>query len=341
MSSPTSWIWSPQHDDHYMTVQDTDGKWIYIWAKNIRGRADSGAEEHRPQFSSPTRPHASLTHAVDTQSENQDYVEEGHAYSYQHQSYTQPGAQQRNDHVTGAPAYYPSSQSGGNGFHGSAQVALSHGAQSQPSNGYNFASPLPLPHGQGQMIEGVWGRVPQATNYEELDYSYFVRPAAFFQEGRMISVLFTEPCGSTATKYNDSISYVKFGETVFTQIRRFIVVQPRHEFCFACPVFTYNGRGTTKAGLRPSEHAVVHTVGFPDQPRQDERGINKLPIPVEAVPGVPPLDPMSRIYFGIHHPIQYNVKVKDLGQVPEEFVLRLIAYWNIENNNRTEAVGAI
>lgn len=45
---------------------------------------------------------------------------------------------------------------------------------------------------------------------------------------------------------------------------------------------------------------------------------------------VQPIDRASRINFGIHHPIQYNVKVKDLGMVPPEYMQRLLGYWQEE-----------
>jgi hypothetical protein len=39
----------------------------------------------------------------------------------------------------------------------------------------------------------------------------------------------------------------------------------------------------------------------------------------------------ARIYFGIHHPIQYNVKVKDLGNVLPSDLPRFLGYWVKEN----------
>jgi len=56
-------------------------------------------------------------------------------------------------------------------------------------------------------------------------------------------VLFSEATGgdavnvlqkvNNATDYNDSVSIVKYGEMVHTQVRRFIVVKHKREFCFA------------------------------------------------------------------------------------------------------------
>jgi hypothetical protein len=48
------------------------------------------------------------------------------------------------------------------------------------------------------------------------------------------------------------------------------------------------------------------------------------------------LSTASRIYFGIHHPIQYNVKVKDLGYVHPDWMPNLLGYWHMENATGTQ-----
>jgi hypothetical protein len=61
---------------------------------------------------------------------------------------------------------------------------------------------------------------------------------------QVFSVLFTEAAGTTVTGYNnafsvlqpptnDALTMVKYKELAHTQIRRFIVVRSRREFCFA------------------------------------------------------------------------------------------------------------
>lgn len=50
---------------------------------------------------------------------------------------------------------------------------------------------------------------------------------------------------------------------------------------------------------------------------------------------VNPLSRASRIYFGIQHPIQYNVKVKDLGYVLPDDMPFLNGYWNMEHRKGT------
>lgn len=57
-----------------------------------------------------------------------------------------------------------------------------------------------------------------------------------------------------------------------------------------------------------------------------EVALEKVPIPVIPAAGTPPLTPAARINFAIHHPIQHNVKVKDLGCVCPDYVPVLVQY---------------
>jgi hypothetical protein len=45
----------------------------------------------------------------------------------------------------------------------------------------------------------------------------------------------------------------------------------------------------------------------------------------------PALSTASRIFFGIQHPIQYNVKVKDLGYVHPDYLATFLGYWAMEH----------
>jgi hypothetical protein len=60
-----------------------------------------------------------------------------------------------------------------------------------------------------------------------------------------------------------------------------------------------------------------------------------MPIPIVMNQDERPLSAASRIYFGIHHPIQYNVKVKDLGYVHNNWMATFLGYWNQENGVET------
>jgi hypothetical protein len=70
---------------------------------------------------------------------------------------------------------------------------------------------------------------------------------------------------------------------------------------------------------------------------QGETGFTKPHIPVIMADGVPNLHFSSRIYYGIHHPIQHNVKVKDIGHVPATDIHTLIGSWQEENQGTNQA----
>ncbi|KAF2267691.1 hypothetical protein CC78DRAFT_456312, partial [Lojkania enalia] len=132
----------------------------------------------------------------------------------------------------------------------------------------------------------------------------------------------------------------KYKERVFTQVRRFIVMRNRRGFCFACPIFTYGGKATTKKGISAKEHAIAFSSGskptlVSGENQGGEDGLKEIPICIEMNHGEDPLDPASRIFFGIHHPIQHNVKVKDLGDVWKSHLPTLRGYWKEVNRYLT------
>ncbi|KAF2501510.1 hypothetical protein BU16DRAFT_500657 [Lophium mytilinum] len=175
--------------------------------------------------------------------------------------------------------------------------------------------------------------------YEELDPAYLVRQDArgFFKRGRVFSMLFTELMGETPRApgtFPDNVSIVKYGAKVITQIRRFVVVAEKMGFCYTCPISTYGNRGTTKTGCRPEEHAIVYykTLQTPS-PLPLENGMVYQPIGV-LPPSTEsqPMSTASRIRFAKAFPIEWNVKVKDLGRVADEDMGNLMQYYMRELN---------
>jgi hypothetical protein len=59
--------------------------------------------------------------------------------------------------------------------------------------------------------------------------------------------------------------------------------------------------------------------------------LEKQPIPVVMTEGEPPLSSASRVCFAVHHPIQYNVKIRDIGYVYPDYMAHLLGYWNTYN----------
>ena len=98
------------------------------------------------------------------------------------------------------------------------------------------------------------------------------------------------------------------------------------------PIFTYGNRATTKSGVEPSEHAIIHIQGTRPRLVSGEATLEKKSIAVVPAGSGVRLAPASRINFGIQHPIQHNVKVKDLGTVCGEDMPYLIAYFRMEKD---------
>jgi hypothetical protein len=64
--------------------------------------------------------------------------------------------------------------------------------------------------------------------------------------------------------------------------------------------------------------------------------MTKSPVAVVTASGEPNLDVASRVCYGIYHPVQYNVKVKDIGYVPWTQIAALIEDWKEEEDGGTE-----
>jgi hypothetical protein len=202
-----------------------------------------------------------------------------------------------------------------------------------------------LPRGEGALVHGEYV-AGQTLHYEKLDPSFFVREASFFTVGKVFAVMWNETAGSTVkpTDYNTSksINQVKYaGNYVHTNVRRFIVVKRQVEFCYACPIYTYGGRATTKMGVRPEQHGVAHTWDVMPQLLQGEVGITKAAIRVVMTTTGSRLDNTSRVYYGIHHPVQYNVKVKDIGYVPQAEIPTLIGNWREEDERESRQAAEV
>ncbi|KAF2803223.1 uncharacterized protein BDZ99DRAFT_399987 [Mytilinidion resinicola] len=167
----------------------------------------------------------------------------------------------------------------------------------------------------------------------------------------MFSVLFTESYGETpprpdnenasvvgnrAVRKDPNISVVKHNELVYSQIRRFISVDNKHGFCYACPIFTYGGQGTLKRGCRPEDHSIVYYAGLQmPTPLPGEIRITKPPIgviPTANDTSLTQMDVASRLNFGKAYLIEYNVKVKDHGKVRAEDMDTLIYHYKKELN---------
>ena len=102
------------------------------------------------------------------------------------------------------------------------------------------------------------------------------------------------------------------------------------------PIFTYANQGTKKPGVVPDEHAIVYSSGNTPSLLSGESQLSKEPICIIMKDGVPLLSSASRVFFGIHHSVQYNIKVKELGHVHPDHLPNLLGYWHMENEGETQ-----
>ena len=161
---------------------------------------------------------------------------------------------------------------------------------------------------------------------EMLFPSYTVRRDAnqFFKPGRVFMILWTEPAGTLsegARPEEKFLATVRYGERVYSKIRRFVVVREGTTHCSALPISTYGGRGVGKLGVKKSDHCIIHTghsAPLPlreEIPRRGEAGMRPISIRVIPDDGVAKLDPTSRIDLAKIHNIDHRVKVKAFGQI--------------------------
>jgi hypothetical protein len=101
---------------------------------------------------------------------------------------------------------------------------------------------------------------------------------------------------------------------------------------FPSPIFTYSGQGTMKRGVNPGEHTIAYAYGSAPQQLRGELTLAKEPICIVTTDDHRPISKAARICFGIYHPVQYNVKVKDIGYVRPDCMPAFLSYFNMEQN---------
>jgi len=158
---------------------------------------------------------------------------------------------------------------------------------------------------------------------EQLDARYrrVAQPsrATFFVLGRVFKMLWTEPAGQMnpgKTRNSTHFSTVQYGETAFSEIRRFVVVRNKGEFSQCIPIQTYRGRGAAKPGVRMGDHGIIHTtVAAPNQ--LPGEALTKYSIQVQSTEGEY-LELESRVNYGKAYAVEHNVKVLDVGMVIQD-----------------------
>ncbi|RHZ55170.1 uncharacterized protein CDV56_107028 [Aspergillus thermomutatus] len=155
-----------------------------------------------------------------------------------------------------------------------------------------------------------------------LDWRYQVQisPGEFFVVGRVFAILWHQ-----GTVISDFISQGKstqgqfirgrFGEEIFSGIRRMVVVRAMSESAWCVAITTYDGQGVAKPGVDPAKHAIVYLRGSMPTCKANEPRMIKEPLEVEPARPDEKLDEMSRLNFGKVYTVEHNVKVRPVGMI--------------------------
>ncbi|KAK5696193.1 hypothetical protein LTR97_008613 [Elasticomyces elasticus] len=182
------------------------------------------------------------------------------------------------------------------------------------------------------------------------------KPQRFFKVGRVFLILWTEPAGAGATAVtsyaqNDRTITAadrglipgRFGEKVYSQVRRFVVIREGAHFCSALPIYTYGGQGVGKQSVRKSDHVIIYTSKKAPRPLTAELSKQgepdeMRPTPIRVVPDSPEdiLSSTSRLDLAKVHTIHHNIKVKPLGEVHpnsiEAFRAQFASVWGLQSH---------
>jgi hypothetical protein len=177
---------------------------------------------------------------------------------------------------------------------------------------------------------------------EDLDPRYSKRPDAkkFFVVGRVFALLWHESAGEGKPGAEPSLvehtTIGRYGQRVFSHIRRMAVVRERGGYCVCIPINTYGGQGVLKHGLGIAEreaHSIIHANDTAPYAREGERPfLVKKPIAVKMASKEQKLDKMSRINFGKPSSVEWNVKVLHVGRVTPDSMATFLGYYYNESN---------
>ncbi|KAE8354909.1 hypothetical protein BDV28DRAFT_155790 [Aspergillus coremiiformis] len=216
-----------------------------------------------------------------------------------------------------------------------------HGIMPQPSH---FAGPL-TSHSPGGGHASHWDSPRSAQGADELMRSFenttnvlqsTKGSQGLFYSGKAVQVFAvlwhenigpTAPSRSTRSGASDlELTVGRFGERIYSDIRRMVVFREQDQCCWCYPVNTYGGQGVAKPSVDPSKHAIIHmkaTAPYcgPNEPRMTKDPLEVIPASYDQK-----LDPMSRLNFGKIYTVEHNVKVLPVGMISEDSIARFQNY---------------
>lgn len=167
-------------------------------------------------------------------------------------------------------------------------------------------------------------------------------PRAYFKKGRVFKVSWPEPRGELGlstthsalsnradTPTQSSLPHANgaldttsvldgktSATTLHVKIRMFVVIRQRSQHCLCLPVYTYSQQGTSKAGVKPEDHAPLIKENTELVLHPDEQGTRlQRPIILILEDATLQWSPLSRINLSKVQSVEYNLKVKTVGRI--------------------------
>ncbi|KAL4933293.1 uncharacterized protein BDV17DRAFT_251537 [Aspergillus undulatus] len=161
-----------------------------------------------------------------------------------------------------------------------------------------------------------------------LDPRYVTQATSFYSVGKVFSVLWHENDGrGTGTVASRGPQFIgRFGEPIYSTIRRMVVVRKLSQCSWCIAINTYGGQGVAKPGIDEAQHAIVYMRGASPIASEDERPMVKEPLEISPDRQGERLDPMSRLNFGKIYTVEHNVKVLPIGKVATRSMARFRQY---------------
>ncbi|KIW30754.1 hypothetical protein, variant 1 [Cladophialophora immunda] len=190
---------------------------------------------------------------------------------------------------------------------------------------------------------GPKSEISRSENIAGLDSRYVARNSSYYQPGRVFAILWHEPYNdsqghsgnsSRHTYLSDNISIGRFGERIYSSIRRMVVVRQDHGCCVCIQINTYGKRGLGKFTASPKDveaHTIIHMDDTNPQSQPGEPRSSKRPIAVKKASPDQRLNPWSRLCFSQPHTVQHTVKALDVGWVTKESLPYLLSYFQLVN----------
>ena len=163
----------------------------------------------------------------------------------------------------------------------------------------------------------------------------------YFRHGRVFAILtyMEDPRDTRETREQTSdqssvrVTRDRWGNSIYSTVRRMVVVGQGKGFCWTVPISTYGSRGLSKPGLNATNiqaHAIIHMDDKRAQRLPNEPQSSKRPIAVHAEDSNQVLHPASRVNFERVHTVEMNVRILKVGTVTDSSLPFLKDYFRQE-----------